>query len=134
MKKILAMMLIFFSGVVVGIVGHDLYMKYIFHHFHDAPPEQREDFILKMLTRELDLTQAQLEKIKPIVLNSHSKIMELNNTFHPKMEQIINATFELIRKELNESQQKKLDMILTRMKKHDAGDRPPPPPPFPYER
>lgn len=122
MKRILAVLFVFISGIIVGLVGHDLHMKHMFNRMHHFPPGDNGEFIVKRMQEELRLSNAQLENIRPVIIESEKKILELRNSFHPKMKEIMDSSIERVKKELTEEQRKKLEEIHRRMR--DKGPMP----------
>lgn len=124
MKSRIAVILVFISGLIIGAVGNDFYMRHRFHKMHRFPPEKKGDFIVYTMQRELGLSDDQVQKIRPIVQSSTKKIQELREHFHPEINKIIEESFSLIKKELDETQKQKLDEMFQKMRKR--------PPPFPF--
>lgn len=116
MKRVLAVICVFVSGVIVGLVGHDLHMKHMFDRMHHFPRHDKGDFIVKRMQKDLHLTEAQVNKIRPIIVESDRKMSELRETFHPKMKEILDLSIEQVKKELDDEQKKKLEKIHQRMK------------------
>lgn len=116
MKRVLAVVCVFISGVIVGIVGHDLHMKHMFDRMHHFPPGDKGDFIVNRMQKELGLTEAQVNKIRPIVKEGERKVSELRDAFHPKMKEILDLSMEQVKKELSEEQKQELEKIHRRMK------------------
>ena len=116
MKRVLAVLCVFISGVIVGIVGHDLHMKHMFDRMRHSPPGDKGDFIVNRMQKELGLTEAQVSKIRPIVKEGDRKVSELRDTFHPKMKEILDLTMEQVKKELSDEQKREFEKIHRRMK------------------
>ena len=116
MKRLLAVVCVFVSGIIVGLVGHDLHMKHMFDRMHHLPPGEKGDFIVNRMQGELGLTEAQVNKIRPIIEEGERKMSELRDTFHPKMKEILDLSMEQVKKELTDEQKKELEKIHKRMK------------------
>ena len=107
-KLILGLLLVFVLGILAGSVGTGLYLK---HRL--APlikePRARKTFIMKRLSKELNLTPDQKTKIDPIVEQMIEKRREYYLKNRPEIKTIMDQGFAQIREELNEDQKKKLD-------------------------
>ena len=107
-KLILGLLLVFVLGILAGSVGTGFYLK---HRF--APlikePRARKTFIMKKLSKELNLTLDQKTKIEPIVEQMIEKRREYYLKNRPEIKTIMDQGFAQIREELNEDQKKKLD-------------------------
>lgn len=130
-KIIVGIMLLFFSGVITGFMGHRLHMKHMMDRFHKGNPKERVDFIVRKLSQELDLEQTQKEKVKQILTRADLKITKLTDSFHPRITEVMEESMALIKKELNENQLKKFEKIHKEMKEKKDHF---PPPPFPYHK
>lgn len=122
---------VFFVGVLVGVLGTSLYFEArIENIFHGRPP--RGERILKRLTEDLNLTSAQQEEIRPIIMAFDKKASDLKEYFRPRMKHLHEQVTALIRTKLDEEQKRRFDEINERLKKRFRGE-PPFPPPRPAE-
>lgn len=107
-KLISGLLLVFVLGILAGSVGTGFYLK---HRL--APlikePRARKTFIMKRLSKELNLTSDQKTKIDPIVEQMLEKRREYYLKNRPEIKTIMDQGFAQIREELNEDQKKKLD-------------------------
>ncbi len=124
--------LIFLLGALAGSLGTGFYIREHVEEFLDEGPPT--DKIMHRLTRALDLTPEQQKKIEPIIVEAHEKLSELRQKSFPEMRKIRENSFVLIKKELNEDQQKKLEDLKNRLKRRLPGRHKFPPPPPPEER
>ncbi len=131
-KLFTGLTLIFLLGALAGALGTGFYIKEHVEEFLETggPPT---DKIMRRLTRDLGLTREQQEKIGPIIVEAHEKLSELRKKSFPEMRKIRENSFALIKKELNQDQQKKLEALKNRLKKHWSGRLKSPSPP-PEER
>lgn len=130
-KFIAGLALIFLLGALAGALGTGFYFKGHLEEFlKEGPPK---DKIMHRLTKVLELTREQQEKIEPIIAEAHAKIVELRQKTFPEVKRIRENSFALIKKELNEDQQEKLEYLKKRLEKHwpRRHTSPPPPPPPP---
>ena len=117
-KLTAGIVLIFILGVLTGVLSTELYHKNSFRDHPPRPstPEERTDFIMKRLARDLDLTDDQAVEIRPIVEESEKAMSELMDRISPEREQIMHQGFMAIREKLNPDQQVKLDEIRERIR------------------
>lgn len=108
-KIVVAAILIFLLGIVSGSVGTHLYLQYKISHFMERDHPSRSDLLLGRLTRDLDLTAAQQERVGKVLRNSSEKIREIDRKFRPEIQKTIDDSFQQIRAGLDERQQKKFD-------------------------
>jgi Spy/CpxP family protein refolding chaperone len=119
--------LVFFVGAVTGVLGASLYFEAkIEKMFHGRAPHGEK--ILERLTQDLDLTPAQQEEIRPIIMAFDKKASDLKQQFRPQMKQLHDQVTAQIRIRLNEPQKKTFDEINEKLEKRFRG-RPPLPPP-----
>ncbi len=130
--KILAGLVIFVSGLVAGYFGarhlgdrgHLALLRGDGHRF--------VDMAMRRLSGELDLSDEQREKLRPIVTETAGKLAALRREQEPRIQAIIDASIESTKSVLTPEQFKKFEEIQERLKKRrQAFDRfgPPPPPP-----
>ena len=116
-KLISGLLLVFVLGILVGSVGTGFYLK---HRL--APiikePRARKAFIMKRLSKKLNLTPNQKTKIEPIVEQMIEKRREYYRKIRPEIKRIMDQGFTQIKEELNEDQKKKLDELREKFQKH----------------
>ncbi|MCK5657017.1 MAG: hypothetical protein V3W07_11375 [Syntrophobacteria bacterium] len=116
-KLISGLLLVFVLGVLVGSVGTGFYLK---HRL--APiikePRAKKAFIMKRLSKKLNLTPNQKTKIEPIVEQMIEKRREYYRKIRPEIKRIMDQGFTQIKEELNEDQKKKLDELREKFQKH----------------
>jgi hypothetical protein len=109
-KLISGLLLVFVLGILAGSLGTGFYLK---HRL--APlikePRARKTFIMKRLSKELNLTSDQKTKIDPLVEQMIEKRREYYLKNRPEIKTIMDQGFAQIREELNEDQKKKLDVL-----------------------
>ncbi|MCK9274881.1 MAG: hypothetical protein M0P57_07315 [Syntrophales bacterium] len=129
LKTGVAIFLVFCLGALAGSLGTHLYLKDKLSHYIKRDHRARAEYLLKKLTEELDLTEAQQQSIRNILMDSASKIREIDRKFRPEIKKIITQSFESIREELKEEQKPQFDEFITRLReKHEKRkDRAPPP-------
>ena len=107
-KLISGLLLVFVLGILVGSLGTGFYLKHRLAPFIKEP-RARKTFIMKRLSKELNLTSDQKAKIDPIVEQMIEKRREYYLKNRPEIKTIMDQGFAQIREELNEDQKKKLD-------------------------
>jgi hypothetical protein len=122
-KLISGLLLVFVLGILAGSVGTGFYLK---HRL--APlikdPRARKAFIMKKLSKELNLTSDQKSKIEPIVEQMLEKRREYYLKNRPEVKTIFDQGFAQISEELNEDQRQKLDGLREKFRRR-RGERDP---------
>ena len=117
-KTWLVIAAVFFSGVIIGSAVGGLYMKHrIGGLLHGGLPAMRK-VIMHKLTTELKLTADQQEEIDEIVEETQLQLQQLRAQYRPQMEAIVNTGITTIKTRLSAEQQKKLDALYVKVKKH----------------
>ena len=109
-KLISGLLLVFVLGVLAGSFGTRVYLKDRFEHLR-KDPKARQAFIMRKLSKELELTQDQKIKVEKIVEQMGEKRREFFLKNRPEIKKIMDEGFAQIKKELNNEQQKKLDEL-----------------------
>jgi len=132
-KIIAGLMLVFILGALSGALGTGVVLKR-HHPFFSGKPEDRKTFILKRLTRELDLSAEQQVRIGAIIDRVQSETFKQIREGRRLMRQKLASGFAEIRKELTPEQQRRFDEVKAerdrRRKERDKrfhGPWPPPP-------
>jgi len=122
-KLISGLLLVFALGILAGSVGTGFYLK---HRL--APlikdPRARKAFIMKKLSKELNLTSDQKSKIEPIVEQMLEKRREYYLKNRQEVKTIFDQGFAQISEELNEDQRQKLDGLREKFRRR-RGERDP---------
>lgn len=121
-KLSIGVFLVFLVGVFAGSLGMGMYLKHQMKRFEPGvpPPPERHGFIMKRLSRELDLTETQRVEIEKIVKDSEAKFFAIRNQFMPEIEEIADQSFAAIKEKLNADQQTKLERIEERIRTRHA--------------
>ena len=109
-KLVLGLLLVFVLGILAGAFGTRIYLKDRFAHFR-KDPKARQAFIMRKLSKELELTPEQKIKVEKIVAQVGEKRREFFLKNRPEIKKIMDEGFAQIRQELNNDQQKKLDVL-----------------------
>ncbi|MDH3851197.1 MAG: hypothetical protein OEV09_09070 [Deltaproteobacteria bacterium] len=109
-KLISGLLLVFVLGILAGSFGTRIYLKDRFEHLR-KDPKARQAFIMRKLSKELELTPDQKIKVEKIVEQMGAKRREFFLKNRPEIKKIMDEGFAQIKKELNNDQQKKLDVL-----------------------
>ncbi len=122
------------AGFLGGWAGGVYYAKRGIHAFLSRQAEQRREFMVDRLARELDLSAGQRQKIRDIIEKSFKDVVALRKKHRPEEEAIIQESFEKIEKVLEPAQRVKWGeikekLVTERRRFHGLyGPLPPPPP------
>jgi ATP-dependent Lon protease len=109
-KLVSGLLLVFVLGILAGSFGTRVYLKDRFAHLR-KDPKARQAFIMRKLSKELELTQDQKITVEKIVAQVGEKRREFFLKNRPEIKRIMDEGFLQIKKELNNDQQKKLDEL-----------------------
>ena len=115
-KLVSGLLLVFVLGILAGAFGTRIYLKDRFAHLR-KDPKARQAFIMGKLSKELELTPDQKTKVERIVEQVGAKRREFFLKNRPEIKKIMDEGFLQIKKELNNDQQKKLDVMREEFKK-----------------
>ena len=115
-KLVSGLLLVFVLGILAGAFGTRIYLKDRFAHLR-KDPKARQAFIMGKLSKELELTPDQKIKVEKIVEQVGAKRREFFLKNRPEIKKIMDEGFLQIKKELNNDQQKKLDVLREEFKK-----------------
>jgi len=115
-KLVSGLLLVFVLGILAGAFGTRIYLKDRFAHLR-KDPKARQAFIMRKLSKELELTPDQKIKVEKIVAQVGAKRRELFLKNRPETKKIMDEGFLQIKKELNNDQQKKLDVLRAEFEK-----------------
>jgi Spy/CpxP family protein refolding chaperone len=123
LKAITGIVLIFALGVLSGVLGAEMYYKYRIERFRDAGPPARREMLMKRLTRRLDLTPQQQEKVSAIFAEMREDLSALRTKHQPELDEIRARSNARIKAILNADQQKKFDEMIERLqqRRRDRG-------------
>ena len=115
-KLIAGVALVFVLGVLVGSMGTRFYHRDWSGRFFQEP-SARKALILKRLTKELNLTEAQQKEFRPIVEETEKKLEAFGLERRSAVKPILDESFSRMKEKLDPEQQKKLDELRA---KHEA--------------
>lgn len=126
-KLAVGIILLLLLGAAAGSVGTGIYIRHRIEHIAPGKPPKAH-FLLRRLSRELDLTEAQQVEIRKILEESHTELTALRRKFLPEIKEITDQSFALIKEKLDGEQKQKLDKLHGKLKRwRKRGDFPPPP-------
>ena len=109
------MIMIFVSGVVVGVCGTGYFIKSRFDKMRHGTVTEKHQHIMKALRWKLDLSDGQEERIGPIVLKATGEFDKIHANVKPKISTILDTTIAEINQELTSKQQKKFSKFYERV-------------------
>jgi Spy/CpxP family protein refolding chaperone len=130
--KVLAGLILFASGAVTGFFGSRLLVERGSMALLHGDSRQFADMVLHRMSQDLGLSPEQMEKLRPIILDTGQKLAEIRRDQEPKIHEAIEKSLADTRTILTPAQLEKFEAILARLKeRRQAMERfgPPPPPP-----
>lgn len=130
--KVLAGLVLFASGAVVGFFGSRLLGDRGPLTLLHGDPRHFAEMVLHRLSGELDLTEAQRDKLRPMIMDTARKINAIRLEQEPKIRALIDKGKEDTKALLTPEQREKFTAIMERLEaRRKAMERfgPPPPPP-----
>ncbi|BAH77720.1 hypothetical protein DMR_42290 [Solidesulfovibrio magneticus RS-1] len=130
--KIIAGVVLFASGAVVGVVGSRLLGERGPLALMHGDPRHFAAMALRRITSDLDLSQEQQDKLRPIIMDTTRQIIALRREQEPRMQELIDTSIQLTKALLTPEQREKFADVMARLEaRRKVMDRlgPPPPPP-----
>jgi len=115
-KLIAGVALVFVLGLLVGSLGTRFYHRDWSERFFQEP-SSRKAVILKKLTKDLGLSEAQQKEFKVIIDETDKKLEAFRSETRSAVKRILDESFSRMRENLNPEQQKKLEELRA---KHEA--------------
>jgi hypothetical protein len=115
-KLVVGIILLLLLGALAGSVGTGIYIRHRIEHIRPAKPPKAH-FLLRKLSRELDLTETQQVEIGKILEESHTEITALRRKFLPEIKDITDQSFAHIKEKLDKEQKQKLDKLHGKLKR-----------------
>jgi polyhydroxyalkanoate synthesis regulator phasin len=128
LKLTVGVILVFLVGALAGSLGTGIYFRHKMEDLVSGASGRlpRTAFLMKKLSDELNLTEAQKVEVEDIIRRHRERILAVRGTYLPEIKQITNQSFSLIREKLNHEQQQKLDHLqkkLERLRNRALPDR-----------
>ena len=115
-KLVTGIALVFVLGLLVGSLGTRNYHGDWTGRFVEEP-SARKALILKRLTKDIGLTEAQQKEFRPIVEETEKKLEAFGLERRSAVKAILDESFSRMKEKLDPEQQKKLDELRA---KHEA--------------
>lgn len=123
-KPVLGIILVFLLGVTCGSLVTFLISQSRIDTIMKGGPQAREEFLVKRLTKELDLDDQQHEQVKAIIHETHEDIRQIRQKTRPQVEALLNESQLHISSLLRPAQQIKFKEIVAEHKaRRQADDR-----------
>jgi hypothetical protein len=116
-KLIAGIALVFVLGLLAGSLGTRFYQR-DWSERAVRDPSARKAVILKRLTKDLGLTEAQQKEFKGIIDDTDKKLQALGLERRSAVKAIFDESFFRMKEKLNPEQQKKLEDLRARHEAH----------------
>lgn len=115
-KAIIGIILIFTLGVAGGALGTHIFYKSRIEALMNGGSGAREEFIVKRLSRNLDLDSQQSEEVMAIMHETYSEMRLIRKQSRPQIEAVMEKGQDLIKKILRPEQREKFEKIIAERK------------------
>ncbi|KHK02329.1 hypothetical protein [Desulfovibrio sp. TomC] len=129
---VLAGLVLFASGAVMGFIASRLLGDRGPLAMIHGDPRQFAAMALHRMSSDLDLTDEQQEKLRPLIMDTARQILAIRREQEPRIRELITTSIELTKAMLTPEQREKFSATMARLEsRRKAMDRfgPPPPPP-----
>ena len=129
---VLAGLVLVASGAVMGFIGSRLLGDRGPLAMIHGDPRQFAAMALRRMSSDLDLTDEQQEKLRPLIMDTARQILAIRREQEPRVRELITTSIELTKAMLTPEQREKFTATMARLEsRRKATDRfgPPPPPP-----
>ncbi len=128
-KPILVLLLVFFTGIIVGVVG----TRYVVRKTYQQAAREGGFFRDRMereLINQLDLTEQQRDEVQKILARSWEDFRQIRTEFHPRFTNIATRTEGEIKAVLTPEQRAEFEQLVAKKKASwpPPGGRPDRPP------
>lgn len=122
LKLALGLILVFLVGALAGSLGTGMYIGHRIEKFAASGPRHhaRTASLIKRLSNELDLTDAQRAEVEKIVEEYQEKIFAVRRKYLPDIKEITDESFALMKARLNPHQKEKLEELHEKLKDRHA--------------
>jgi len=117
LKLATGIVLIFALGLFTGALGSGFYFKYRIKRFRDLGPVGKKEYILKKLTRRLDLTPKQQGEIAIIYDEMKEQLIAFRKKHQPDLKQIREQGQARIKEKLDEEQKEEFDEMMEELRR-----------------
>jgi len=116
-KAVAGVLVVFLLGVVTGVLGTGIVVRYGMRKFAEQAPETHRHIAMRRLTRELKLTDAQQPQVEAIVQSGGQEIRSLLQQSHREFSEILQRKTTELKAILTPEQQQQLDRMVERLQK-----------------
>lgn len=113
----ISFVLIFLFGVAVGITGTNIYVRSHIHDFIRGGAPAAHTRVIRRILHDMDLSDAQRDRIEEIMDDSRPEIEELAGNFGDSMREITEELLDRIREVLKPEQREMLDRRIEEFQK-----------------
>ncbi|MCK4659066.1 MAG: hypothetical protein KAV82_06045 [Phycisphaerae bacterium] len=96
-------LVIFVAGAITGSAVTVVFLKHLVQHIHTHPDEVAEHVAGRLRSR-LDLTDAQFEQVRSILLRRHRELERIRREVFPQVRSVLDAAHDEIAAVLDEQQ------------------------------
>ena len=112
-KSLLLLVLVFFAGLAVGVVGTRIVVRHVVQNAI-AHPERVQTFMERNLTRRLRLDNDQQVKLHDILTDARGQLTSLRKEFQPQAAEVLTGADKKISALLTPEQQERYDKFKER--------------------
>lgn len=116
-KAIAGVLLVFLLGAVCGGVVSHLLQRSKMEALLERGPMAREEHLVRRLTQRLDLDAGQLERIRPIIRETHESIRQVRGQCRPQVEALLDESQRRISVLLRPDQQERFRQLIEERKR-----------------
>ena len=115
-KAITGVLLIFILGAVGGVIGTYIFYKCRKDALVWGEPRDREEHMVRRLSRDLNLDNEQHDKVKEILHETRAEMKVVRKQYRPQIEAVLEKGHDRIRKILKPEQLEKFEKIVVERK------------------
>ena len=117
LKLCIGLILVFILGAFAGSVGTGLYYKNRTERLTKYDHSARSHLLLKRLSEELNLTEAQKKEIGIILDQFQTKLSHIKRSVRPDIKKLRDESFSAIKESLTDDQKEKFDELRSRLER-----------------
>lgn len=115
-RPIYCILVVFALGTICGVLGTHLFYKCRMDSIISARGANREERLMEMLDRKLDLNATQEVQVRAILRETQEEVRQVRRQFRPQMEAAIGKGQVKISALLTPEQQKKYEQMIAERK------------------
>lgn len=116
-KLWVGVLVIFASGIAIGFSLGGVHTRRTVEHIFSDEHHRSQEFIVKKLTRELNLTESQREYVEKVLCRTHAKLFRIRQERLPEIKGIIESGIVEMKQQLSPEQGRKLDEFYAKARK-----------------